>query len=440
MPTTYEQRETIWRLRTFHDISPKVISTLFPTIPYSSIRRITSTFSPQAATTEDRVKHNKQSVEISDSNVTYERVQEIKTGPTTATDRVKTLEDLISSANIDTDKWQIERWIANTWENAMKGPDFTPIITTLYQVRAFLKPSEQALVNCLIEEVRREIRDGFDPVKPSPAIKQNLTGYLLELSIPDMHFGKLALLLETGEEYNLDIAEDIYRKAINQLTTTTLQSGYGIDRILMPLGNDLFHVDNAYLTTFNNTQMESVHSVKQLFRRVKNILRDVIIELNEYAPVEIIMIPGNHDPTISYFLAEALEDMFWNSETITVINSPKVRQYCKWGNALIGFTHGDRIKHDQLPMLMVEENKFTYAITQYHEWHLGHKHRPKITKFQPLSMHNGVIIRELPSLSAAGNWDYQHGFTLGERSADAYLWHDETGLKATYHVDLKSLA
>lgn len=434
MTTTLDERHTIWRLRHLHDIGPKAISTIFSEINYSTIRRICSNWNPPETETDNNtfiLPRDKTTVEQSGDQI-------IVNSQTTDITRIQKLEDLIAVCNIDLEQWTIERWVANTWENAMKGIDGKPILTTLYQVKAFLKPNPLARIKILIDAMREEIRAGAATYKaiPTPAFT-NRSKNLLEISIPDMHFGMLALEEETSEEWNLNIAERTYRAAVTALLESA--SADPIDQILLPIGNDLLHIDNAYKKTFAGTDMDSVHNVKYLFKRVKNILRDAILDMVKVAPVRVITIPGNHDPTISYFLADALEDSLHNHPSITFDNSLKSRKYYSWGTVLLGFTHGDKEKHDRLPDLMSNEQSLACASAEWREWHIGHKHQQKTERFLPLATYNGTIVRTLPSLTAADAWHYGKGFIGGIRCAEAYLWNEDNALTATYNANLLRL-
>lgn len=435
MPTTYDERMSIWRLRHIHGIKPKAIHTLFSHIPHPSIKRICSTFNPETSQKPDSTptlsqqQQQKQKQQRKDDLIVYEQT-------TTNVDRVQNLEELILAMNIDLDRWKIDHWTANTWEQAMRGEENLPIITTLYQVKAFLKPHQQALVDTLLEGIREELRDGIPPYKPAPkSIKRPVQtdNRMLEIAVPDMHFGKMALGEETGQPYNIHIAERIYRNSIKRL----LESVNGpIDQILFPIGNDLFNVDNEYLTTYANTPQENSHSLKQVYRQVKNIIRDTIIDLAKIAKVDVIVVPGNHDKTLSYFLGETIEDMFWSDKNVIVDNSPTNTKYYQWGRVMLGFAHGQIEKPAQLPMIMANDQPIMWADTQFREWHLGHYHRKRDQVFMPLSHNNGVMVRILPSLTAADNWHKDHGYHMGPRSAEAYLWDSYTGLVATYNCNL----
>lgn len=427
MPSTLEERVTIWRLRNIHDLLPKQIHGLFEHIPYSSIKRITSTFDPDNAKPESREKTK---LDKKRDEIVYQQT-------TADIGRIQNLQDLVQAYGISLDVWKIDRWTANTWESAMKGQDGKPIITTLYQVRAHFKPHQQGLVDTLLDSIRQEQRDGIPPYKPFKKKKKrkdkHLPPRLLEVSVPDMHFGKMALEEETGQPYNIDLAERIYRTAVNSI----MESANGpIDRVLLPIGNDLFNVDNEFLTTYANTPQENSHSIKSLYRRVKNIMRDTIIDLARIAPVDVIIVPGNHDKTLTYFLGESIEDMFWSDQRIRVDNSPTNVKYYRWNNVLLGFAHGQEERAAQLPLIMATDEPDKWAATQFREWHLGHFHRKKDQVFMPLSNNNGVYVRVLPSLTAADNWHKNHGYHMGPRSAEGYLWDADSGLVATYNVNL----
>jgi len=447
MPTTLNERITIWRLRHIHSVQPKDICILFPSIPQGSIRRITSTWSPDTLTDSHNIifpdqpePFNKPSpkTEIDSHNDKIIYKAEIPLEHTSVHgNRITSLEELVKETDIDLEKWTISRSTIGTWESAMKSADFKPIITTLYKVIAYLIPNSLALDKLIIDALREEIREGIPPPQKLTIAPNNNSKILAEISLPDMHFGKLALEEETGQEYNLDIAERIYKTSIAVLINKILADGVIPEKILFPIGNDLFNVDNAFLTTFAHTPMENTHSVKALFKRVKNILREVILELSHIAPVKVLMIPGNHDRTISYFLAESLEDVFWNNPQIEVINTAGKYQYVSWGKTLIGFTHGDRVQHARLPFLMINDKPKEFANAVWKEWHLGHKHTKTDTDFStPVSTHKGVIVRELPSLTAADNWHSDAGMKLNNRTAEAYLFDKNTGLIATYNVNL----
>ena len=83
-------------------------------------------------------------------------------------------------------------------------------------------------------------------------------------------------------------------------------------------------------------------------------------------------------------------------------------------------------------MVMAAEAPELWAASDYREFHLGHYHVRRETKYLPVNEVGGVRLRILPSLSKADDWHYQKGYVAGIRAAEAYLWHPQKGLTAQF--------
>ena len=99
----------------------------------------------------------------------------------------------------------------------------------------------------------------------------------------------------------------------------------------------------------------------------------------------------------------------------------------QWGTVLLGFAHGDRIKHDKLPLLMAGEAPQLWAATTHREWHLGHLHHKRETQFHAGIEHGPVRVRILPSLTTADDFHYTNGYVGALRAAESYLWSKRRG-------------
>ena len=432
MATTADERETIRRLRHLHGKQPKDLYRLFPKIPKRSLRRI-SEQEPEPPTPQyippppDTEPQQKQQTTITQTN------DGITLDHTAALNRVITLEDLIEVAQIDLEEYKVERWTANTWESAMKNLQGHPIITTLYQVKANLIPHKAKLSRLIIEQMREELRRHTYRPEPMHYSKSN-SHNMLELSLPDMHFGQITHKEETGLDWDIDTAEKLYKKALSILVNQATSDQP--ERILFPVGNDLLNIDNPQLATTKGTVQDNTTSLLLLFKKVKNILKNTILDLRQIAPVEIVCVPGNHDRTMSYLIVDALEDIFTHDKHVKVRNHIHPRTYVQWGANLVGFTHGDQERHASLPGIMAHEAKDLWAASEWHEWHVGHKHRAKQQHFLPTVTHDGVIIRTIPSLTTADKWHTEKGYTAGNRTAEAYVWNATEGMTAIYKTSV----
>src|SRR6218665_32712 len=83
-----------------------------------------------------------------------------------------------------------------------------------------------------------QLREDFlsEAASYAPRYDDNFSRYkaaennLLVIDIADIHFGKLSLIEETSQEYNLEIAADRMREGVAQLVEKA--KVYGIDRIV----------------------------------------------------------------------------------------------------------------------------------------------------------------------------------------------------------------
>ena len=344
--------------------------------------------------------------------------------------RVKTLDDLIRECKIDLTTWKIERWVANKWEVGARHPKTGAILTEpLYQVKAWLRPCrDAALQRRLWDEFLADVKAKASPGKPAKhAAVKPAEGHLLEVALFDVHFGKLAWEPETGESYDISIARQCFRHAVTDLLKKA--SGFPIDECLFVVGNDGMHFDNFQQTTTGGTFQDSDTRYAKMFTAYWRECLLAIEQLKQVAPVTVLVVPGNHDKQSAYCIGEVLAAWFEGAKDpqVTVNNTPTDRKYHRYGVTLLGFTHGNEEKHDRLPMLMASERRAEWAATQHHEWHTGHVHKAKETKYVAGDSMDGVRVRILPSLAAHDAWHVRKGYSVERRAAEAYLFHRTTG-------------
>jgi hypothetical protein len=152
-----------------------------------------------------------------------------------------------------------------------------------------------------------------------------------------------------------------------------------------------------------------------------------IDSLSQIAPVDVVIVKGNHDAERSFYLGDSLYCWYDKNKNVNINNSPKSRKYYKWGINLIGFTHCQDEKPSSLPMLMANERSQDFADTKIHEWHCGHIHTSKKIEFKSMDEIDGVMIRFISSMSGADAWHYSKGFVANRRTGEAFLWDYENG-------------
>lgn len=337
---------------------------------------------------------------------------------------VKTLKDLLAYMEVDQEEWAVDKHVLNKWEIGAVL-DGQIVSKPLFQVKAWLvRRHHVKQTRVVFEDMLKE----FSAKAPRRAALPKATGdHLLELSIFDIHYGKLCWQEESGQNYDLRIARQDYEAALETLIQRA--KGFNVARILLPIGNDYFHVDNALNTTTKGTPQDVDGRWQKAFVGGRGMMVRAIERCREIAPVDVVMIPGNHDSERLYYLGEVLAGWFRNTSGVSVNNMPRLRKYYQFGQNLIGFTHGDKEKMDSLPLIMATEEPRMWANTKFREMHLGHFHAKKDVRYQATMEQNGVRVRVIPSLCPPDAWHKAMGYE-NTRSAEAFVWGVDTGCVA----------
>jgi hypothetical protein len=210
---------------------------------------------------------------------------------------------------------------------------------------------------------------------------------------------------------------------------------YGVSKFLFPVGNDYLNVDNAAGTTTAGTPQQEDGRWQRTYIRGRELFERGIEYLRAKAPVDILHVPGNHDFERGFYLADALACIYRKQSDVTVDLRPTVRKYYRWGNTLLGFTHGDKELERDLPLIMAVEAPQLWAATKYREFHCGHVHHKRQRTFQPVLEQKGVVVRHLSALTASDAWHAGKGYR-SQRASSCFIHHREHGTVAELSFNL----
>lgn len=330
---------------------------------------------------------------------------------------VRTLEELIQVCEIDTETWHVKNFECNIWG---KGDN------QQYQVKAKLE--RRLLIASVRDELDSLVADAKLSIPSRRAGKRKkpyLSGNMLEISIPDLHVGKMSWAKETGwENYDTKIAVDLFESALEALVDRT--ASYEFDEVVLVLGNDLLHIDSRRNQTTAGTPQDVDSRYHKVFSQVRQMCtRGIDFLRHEVAPVRAILVPGNHDQDSTWHLGDSLECYFHNAEDVIVDNAPTQRKYHRWGSTMIMWTHGNTGKLPDYPLVMATERPEMWGATKFREAHTGHRHTTKVEEY------HGVRVRISPALCAADAWHADSMYVGNVRSAESFVWNHEEGLIGT---------
>lgn len=362
----------------------------------------------------------------------------------------KTLEELLEICKVDLNEWRVEKYLVNKWATARKNKTVNltyndgsatgsvddkggMTVHPIFQIKAWLVRKKEVKDYRLMLDKFIADAANFAPTNFILETIPTENNKLLEISIPDLHLSKLCWGKETMySDYDIKIAPRLYREAINDFISKI--KGFGVSKILLPIGNDFYNSDNAAGTTTAGTPQSQSEDSRwpKTFTVGCELLSGVIEQLAQYFQVEVKVISGNHDYERTYYLGEYIKAWFRNNPHVVVDNAPTQRKYFRFGKTLLGFTHGNEEKHDKLPLIMASDRKEDWAITDHREFHVGHLHNETTKEY------NGVKVRILPSLMPPDQWHASKGYVGNIRAAEAFLYDENDGLIAVFYHNVKN--
>lgn len=299
--------------------------------------------------------------------------------------------------------------IKSKWEVQKKGGE----IVTL--------TSWQNMDNSKYEKLDSFRETFFEDLLKTSTFQEKLKptqGYLIEVGMFDFHFGKSPGIIDEQCSYYLECLNELIMKVKN----------FDIEKIVFPVGNDLFNIDTVFHTTTKGTPQNNNCDWDEMYAKGLSTIIKAVEYLAHFAPVDIVGVSGNHDEFSAFSAVEALKHRFYNNPNIQVINPVGTpRKYYKFHKVLIGYTHGDKNKPQDLPLIMAVEAKHDFANTDHHYFHIGHLHHNIVKEFQ------GVQVAVLPSLATADRWHKTQGF-LSKPQSVINIFHPTKGKEGQFII------
>lgn len=354
--------------------------------------------------------------------------------------RIRTLQDLIDVCDIDLTQWDIERWICNKWEVGRKNKTVelkwenglatggvndkgNVFVEPLFQVKVWLKPKAGKSFADLAKEVLADVKK-YAPKYPVIKYKKVTDGHLLVIDPADVHIGKLCLAFETGEDYNNQVAVKRVLEGVDGIVNKA--QGFKVDQILFVIGNDILHIDTPKRTTTSGTPQDTDGMWHNNFRIAKRLYIEIIEKLLTIAPVHIQYDPSNHDYTNGFFLADTITSWFAKCKAVTSNVTPAHRKYFRYYNNIIGTTHNDGAKEQDLALLMAHEAGKDWHECKHRYIYTHHIHHKKSKDYM------SVCVEALRSPSGADSWHHRNGYQHAPKAIEGYLHHKNHGQIARF--------
>ena len=301
------------------------------------------------------------------------------------------------------------------WRNPVPDGHKIKGVSTFYDedgmpIRQWVKSQtdEQRQFEILIERLE-DSQSGLPKFKATAAPKSCDESLLTLLTITDFHLGMYAYEAETGDDWDVTIARDVFLNSINDMIKAAPNSETGM---LCQLG-DFLHWDGILSVT---PQSGHILDADTRYGKLVDLAMSVMTEavkmmLKKFNKVVVVSAEGNHDISGSIWLRKHLKHLFDNEPRLTIIDNDFPYYAYLHGETMLAFHHGHKVKLANLHKLFASEPRFRemWGKANYTYIHTGHYHHERVIE------DGGAIAEMHPTLSgrdayaARGGWVSKRG-------------------------------
>lgn len=300
------------------------------------------------------------------------------------------------------------------------------------------KPAGKWVITRFDDRARKEAMDSMfqamlddlPKYKPVKMVEKKQDSDLVNLySLFDFHLGQKSWPEETGDDWNLNIAQETMFKFFDYSIARTPKA----HTCIINLGGDFLHFDGMIPETPTSKHVVDADTRMQHVIRVALItIRQVInMCLAKYKTVHLLVQEGNHDIISSAWLRETMAHCYQFNKRIHVNTSANPFYAYEWGNTALFMHHGHNLKRDSLDDLFASQFRGIYGRTKYNYAHCGHYHHKVVKESRLMTTYQHGTITAKDSYAA------RHGF-LSQRCAEVHTYSKKFGLCniLPVHIDM----
>ena len=333
----------------------------------------------------------------------------------------KTEDEVIAESGLDRKRWCLvekKKWCTTLKLRRAGEEQAVSVWNYAFKFKVRANPAILDAADWILAE--------WQPPKLPPANRRRkATDHLWILALYDAHFGKIAREIVTDDiTYDLPAAARDYRDTIVALCDRMQHCAP--ERIVLPIGQDFFHVDNFDLETSNRTRVEATSDhLTKMFQVGFDAVAQSVEYLRSICPqIELTYVPGNHDRQMSWHLCHSLAMRFKNDKAVQVDLVPDFRKTIIWGDCILVLTHGEKMKAEKIVLTAAAEIP-GFSDGKFREVLCGHRHTRQGYAFA--TEHSGVLVRYLPSLSRPDDWHHSKGYVGNLRGSSGFVYSRTDG-------------
>jgi hypothetical protein len=261
---------------------------------------------------------------------------------------------------------------------------------------------DQAYLEAIKAAVAGFVAD-VPPLPVAPPMPGRDTDVIPWIQIGDGHLGMLAHEAETGENFDLAIAERELCAAIAILVDEMGEH----DRVVINDLGDFTHYENFAATTEASGHVLDYDSrFPRMIKVYSRVMRFIVERVLEKAnTVDVIVNQGNHSRTNDIWMAELLRVAYGATGRVNVLNNDSVFIGYRMGATFVMTHHSDKCRPAQLAHVMATDFAEDWGETEYRYIDIGHIHHNMVLKEHP-----GVSVESFNTLAAKDKWATDGGY------------------------------
>lgn len=264
------------------------------------------------------------------------------------------------------------------------------------------------------------------PLPAIPYVKNYKDADLLTcIPLGDPHIGLLTWAKEVGADWDLAIADRVYKKVFKRLLERLPDTKHCI---LVNTG-DFFHADNIGGTTTRSGNRMDLDGRHGKWLDAGFVILQMFIELclRKYERVDFFNVPGNHDDILGRALGSFAHQLYLKNPRCNVHKGNNPFQYFHKGKVLLGFAHGHTCKLSSLPGKMADDQYKLWGKSTYRHWITGHVHHNQWLQFKE---HPGCTVETVGIIPPKDA--YAHGGAYGaQRGIQGLIFNTKHGYLPT---------
>jgi hypothetical protein len=234
----------------------------------------------------------------------------------------------------------------------------------------------------------------------------------------DFHLGMLAQEEEGGANWDIKIAEDTLIRSFEMMVNQSPKAACAVVNIQ----GDMLHSDGLLPVTpasrhvldqdgrFSRIVATAIRSIRHLCR----------LALERHDQVHLVVCEGNHDEASSVWLRLMFEALYEDESRLTVNSSELPYYVFEWGETMLGFHHGHKVKNEQLPLLFAAQFPEAWGRTKRRAVHCGHRHHCDEKEY------NGVTVVQHPTIAARDAYAARGGW-IADRAVQSITYSKKYG-------------